>query len=526
MLVGFNEVLQTADPVADVLIIGAGAVGISMAVDLVRRGKQVILVEAGAQAASEEKQEFFRSARWTGYPLEGLHVGRVRALGGTTNLWPGQLVKFDPIVFERRAWVGDVGWPITLDDLDPFYERGFDLLGLGRRMTDDAVWRQVGAPDLNPGEDLEVFLTRWTPEPKFSILFGEEIKSNPRLRVIVDAAVTSLRMNPGTQAISGVTVTRDDGSRRTLSGRHIVLANGTIEIARLLTLPLESGFPAPWAENPWLGKGFTDHVDVYAGTVFPTDRRRFHALFDNIVLKGLKYTPKVKLTDSAQRRERLLGIAAQCLFHSPNKDALDRLKAPVKALLHGKIDWQTFTIPGRLLPVAAVAIPLATRFLLHRRTYNPPTGEILLRLTSEQAPLKESRLKLLEQRDALGTPLVEIAWQVDPNQLETLARFSEMLVDFFTREKLAAVKLNPLLAARDPAFLSQIDDGNHQMGMARMASNADSGVVDRNLKVFGTDNLYVAGAAAFPTTGFANPTFTGIALGLRLADYLSGVLAR
>jgi choline dehydrogenase-like flavoprotein len=54
--------------------------------------------------------------------------------------------------------------------------------------------------------------------------------------------------------------------------------------------------------------------------------------------------------------------------------------------------------------------------------------------------------------------------------------------------------------------------------MARMANTPAEGVVDRELKVFGTRNLYVAGAAVYPTTGFANPTFTAIALGLRLAD--------
>jgi len=48
------------------------------------------------------------------------------------------------------------------------------------------------------------------------------------------------------------------------------------------------------------------------------------------------------------------------------------------------------------------------------------------------------------------------------------------------------------------------------------------GVVDRDLKVFGSRNLYVAGAAVFPTSGAVNPTLTAIALGLRLAKNLAG----
>jgi choline dehydrogenase-like flavoprotein len=53
-----------------------------------------------------------------------------------------------------------------------------------------------------------------------------------------------------------------------------------------------------------------------------------------------------------------------------------------------------------------------------------------------------------------------------------------------------------------------------------MALSENEGVVDKNLKVFGTRNLYIAGAATFPTSSFANSTFTAMSLGLRLADEL------
>ena len=300
-----------------------------------------------------------------------------------------------------------------------------------------------------------------------------------------------------------------------------MLANGTVEIARLLSLPLSNGCPAPWAGNPWLGRGFTDHVDAYAGTVTPIEADRFHALFDSIMLRGLKYTPKIKLSQSAQRRERLLGIAAMFLFNSDYKEDLDKLKVLVKALLRGKIDKSLLGIPGRVLPVSRIALPMTLRYLLHRRAYNVSDRGIQLRLTSEQIPLQTSRLQLRPERDSLGMPLVKVDWLIDGVELDTMARFCEMISSLFEREKLARIDLNPLLMARDPAFLSEIDDGNHQMGMARMSSAPAQGVVDRDLRVHGAENLYVAGAATFSTTGFANPTFTAISLGLRLSDHLT-----
>ena len=81
MLTDFRQVQLPANLTADVLIAGAGAVGLSLAVDLVRRGAEVIVLEAGSTAVEKKSQEFFEAAKWHGYPLEGLHVGPLQGLG-------------------------------------------------------------------------------------------------------------------------------------------------------------------------------------------------------------------------------------------------------------------------------------------------------------------------------------------------------------------------------------------------------------------------------------------------------------
>ena len=58
-----------------------------------------------------------------------------------------------------------------------------------------------------------------------------------------------------------------------------------------------------------------------------------------------------------------------------------------------------------------------------------------------------------------------------------------------------------------------------------MGFGADSGVVDRQHRVFGVNNVYVSGACVFPTSGTANPTLTVVALTLRLAEHLVESLA-
>jgi len=63
------------------------------------------------------------------------------------------------------------------------------------------------------------------------------------------------------------------------------------------------------------------------------------------------------------------------------------------------------------------------------------------------------------------------------------------------------------------------------MGALRMSKTAEDGIVNPDLRLHGVDNLYIAGCGVFPTSGYANPTLTLVALALRLADHLNGIQA-
>jgi len=154
------------------------------------------------------------------------------------------------------------------------------------------------------------------------------------------------------------------------------------------------------------------------------------------------------------------------------------------------------------------------------RMFRPSNSAILFRVTVEQIPQTESRIRLRHERDELGMPMVDVRWVVNGREVETISYFARQVRDQLRRAGLADLRLNPKLVANDHTYLDDASDTYHQMGGTRMGADASQGVVDENLAVFGVENLYVAGAAVFPTTGFANCTLTAIALGLRLCDHL------
>jgi hypothetical protein len=228
--------------------------------------------------------------------------------------------------------------------------------------------------------------------------------------------------------------------------------------------------------------------------------------------------PMLKLSAQGQRDQKLVGVAAQFLFNSRIREHLGNAKALLRALFRGRFQKQYLPDPRVLASILRVALPMVVRYLRYRRMYNPADQGIQLRLLSEQVPLAESALHLSDKCDHLGMPIVEMDWRVDGREIESLAIFAELVARELERHGLASVRLDPALLARDRSFLTRGEDSYHHMGMVRMADTPAHGVLDRDLRVFGTRNLYVAGAAAYPTTGFANPTFTAIALGLRLAE--------
>jgi choline dehydrogenase-like flavoprotein len=506
------------DDTADILIVGAGAVGLVLAAELVRAGRNVVVLEAGPATLQPESQELFENATWDGYPLEGLHVGRFRVLGGTTNFWGGQVMPPQPMVFEPRDWVSHARWPITAADIEPHYDRLFELLGMAREIRDDSVvWKRVSHVPPAPADGLEIVLSRWLPETNLARVFRADISSNPKLRLYVNAPVTALMTEEDGSTISGARVGAKGHAFR---AKRVVLANGTVEIVRLLKLVLADGRTAPWQNNPWLGKCFMDHVDCLAGSVHMLDAKRFHDRFDNIFLDGIKYCPKFQLTEAAARTDQSVGMLGVVLFNSSFQEHLVNFKIFAKSLLRGKFDGSWFAYPGQILGIFKIAVPMIARYLRYRRMYNPSDQGIQLRLSAEQVPLPRSEIQLTAKIDALGMPIPHVHWDIDGAELRTMSSFAKKIRDYLKRQGLANVTLDPLLEQADPAFMKTIDDGNHQMGGARMAGTSEDGVVDSTSAVFGAKNLYVAGAVTFPTTGAQNPTFMAMALALRLAKHL------
>ncbi|HEX5284777.1 MAG TPA: GMC family oxidoreductase [Bryocella sp.] len=497
-----------------ICIVGAGAAGICLAVELSKRGKNVMVLEGGGHDIEAAAQEPYRS-EVVGHVHRGIHTGRFRAHGGTTTRWGGQIYELNPEDFERRDWIPGSGWPLSHAELAPFYRRALDFEGLGGVLQQDAdVWKSLGLPQPSFPE-LRSYLTRWCPEPNFARLHAKSLESRDNLHVWLHANATELLFDG--EAARALRVRTQEGAEVLIHADLFVFCMGTIECVRFFLQPRPADLP--WNRSGLLGRHFQDHVDADAARVIPRDRRRFAELFDNIFLRGFKYHPKLRLAPEEQRRAGVLNCAATMSFSSDVDDALAITKTTAKHLLRGR--WSELKAADVLRSArhSALLLRQTARYTLRHRVYNPASADIRLRVHCEQRPDGDSSIALSTERDSLGLLRARLDWRISTLELQTIRLFADTAANSLA--PIAAFEPDPALINNDPAFLDRCDDSNHHMGGMRMAASSADGVVTPDLRVHGMQNVYVCSGAVFPTSGFSNPTHTVLALALRLADRLA-----
>jgi choline dehydrogenase-like flavoprotein len=143
----------------------------------------------------------------------------------------------------------------------------------------------------------------------------------------------------------------------------------------------------------------------------------------------------------------------------------------------------------------------------------------------EHMPHADSFVEPTGERDALGLPRLRTHLHYSRDDISSVRRAMEELDAYVREQRVGRVEfLYPAIEVAVRRFLLG-EGGYHQTGITRMSELPEDGVVDRNLAVHGFRDLYIASTSTFPSSGQANPTFTGVAFAVRLADHLADSLS-
>jgi choline dehydrogenase-like flavoprotein len=484
MLLDARQVDRDATLEADLCVVGAGAAGITLARALAATPLRVVLLESGGLEPHAPTQALYRG-RVFGRNYFTLDSCRTRQLGGSTNCWRGMCRPLDALDFEERDWLPGSGWPFGAELLRPYYERAQQVLRLEGFDYAGARWASAGRPPLPfAGDEIETRVFQVAAH-RFGELYRAELERAPNLRTLLFANAVGFETDPEGRAVQGVRVACLDGNRFRVRARANVLACGGIENARLL-LASQLG-----NAHDLVGRHFMEHPHVVAGVLLPSSEALPLGLYRAHASGRVQVAGYLTSSEALRRRERLLA-------------------------------WCAFLAQEVELPEFEQGLARVVREI-DGAAGGPAARAIFLTSELEQAPNPASRVRLIEERDALGLPRVQLEWRLSAVDKQSARRHQEILGAALGRAGLGRLQI--LLSEDERAWPEDLGGGRHHMGTTRMHADPRRGVVDADGRVHGLANLYVAGSSVFPTAGAANPTLTIVALALRLAEHLRGALA-
>jgi len=551
MIVDADTIEMNACLWADVCVVGGGAAGIALALALSGQGLRIVLLESGRLRGHAPTQALYAGE----VADERLHSPpdkyRTRRMGGSTAIWGGRCVPFDPFDFDARSQVPDSGWPLSLADLLPFYPQANALAEAGRFSYDAEQALGPNAPPMIRGFASALVTTssleRFSCPTDFGRRYARRLQLAGDLKVLLGANCTAVRLAAGALAVDEMEVRTLAGRQFRVAVRAAVIATGGLETARLLLASRDVAPAGIGNEHDVVGRYYMCHIagnvgnltfsgatrDVRHGYEITPEgvycRRRLAVAGSEQQRRGLAnavarlHFPRI--TDPAHRNGVLSGLflARRLISYEYGKRLNDG--TPTTAMLYARHLLNVLADP--LDTSAFLAHWVARRTLAQRKfpsvILRNRTNRFSLEVHGDQSPRADSRVTLTGKADALGMPQLRVDWRYSPQDIESIRRTLDLMAQEFERSGTGCLEYDPHTLEEDLLRFGAY--GGHHIGTARMGSDPRKSVVDADCRVHSVGNLYVAGSAVFPTSSQANPTLTLIALSLRLGRHLAQRLA-
>jgi choline dehydrogenase-like flavoprotein len=514
---------------ADLCVIGAGAAGITLALELASSPHRVIILESGGFDFDAETQALYQG-RSIGVPYGDLIIPRLRYLGGTTNHWAGECRPFEEADFEAREGIPHTGWPIGKEEMDPYYARAVEVVRLPTHDWSLEHWSTDDSPPPLPlDSDRIVSRVVQEVEPDIRPLgesYRDELRAMPNVTVLLHANVTAIKSDQSGGTVTSVEVATLDDNRFSVAAEAFVLATGAVENARLMLVSNDRRPDGLGNESGLVGRFFLEHPRFLGGFMVPSGAAPNLNFYEPHRVNGNLFQGFLASSKAFQLAEGLLDlqIRLELDYGDPPEDAAGFARHLMS--LAGDIDsWQELTIPGAPLPIPYLDV-IREALDDPEETYVSLRGDIdAIGLTTriEQAPNPDSRLVLVRERDELGMHRVALDWRLSDVDKRNVQETLELLGAEIGRAGIGRVRI---LHAGEPGWPDDLNGGQHQMGTTRMSDDPKRGVVDRHCRVHGMSNLFVASCSVFPTPGGATPTLMLISLTIRLADRLKATMLR
>lgn len=463
----------------DIVIIGSGPAGITLSLQFSKSNLKIALLESGEKYYSDKSQEYYQGEVKGEFPRK-LDEARLSMFGGTTGHWGGSCRNLDVHDFLQ--------WPINKKDLDLYSEESAKILKINNSFKNE-----------NINENLDIIEYQQSVS-NFAEDYFSEVEDSKNIHLYLQTVMTEMNgENFYTKNVK--CYSKIYKKFFNINGKIFILATGGIENSRILLLEnqrnkdlFSKNLPIGkyWFEHPFkiLGQAIVDHEGL---------KNNLNSSFDpwvNMFNAGDKsevysFAPTYNLINQEK-------ISNSCCWLVTHERSYKNLKNVTQNLL--------------------CLSPNVSKNLLKKIDKKLLCGATIYS-SWEQEPEVSNKIVLTDEIDEFGNNKAKLIYKKSTLVRKTARIMFEKIGEFLIEKNLGRLIGEDFLFENNINYVSE--SGWHHMGGTRMGNIEKTSVVDSNLKVHGSNNIYVIGSSVFPTGGHANPTFSIIQLTLRLKKHLS-----
>lgn len=561
MIISGNDIPHGESSHSGLVVIGAGPAGIVCALEAAKRGVDVVLIETGNRKQSPEYQKLSEAHRQHPDVHAPVELAISRQLGGTSSIWGGRCVPYDRVDFVERDVAPDSAWPVTYEDVQPYFERACEWMVCGRPTFDvaelDHLPRQMIA-GLEDGDVSTSSLERWSLPTDFGKVYFDDLRNVAGLKVITDATCVRINLDDDKARATDIECRTLTGQSFTVLAEDVVVAAGGLESTRLLMSSPGQDGKSIGDHSSQLGHWYMAHLEgVIADLVLsgPADetiywyerdiddsyvRRRFAFEESYLVENGLPnisgWIANPELADASHHNAQLsltylVLISPLGFLFAPTAQRLSLTGSNIPGTPYGMAKRSSvWAHLGNLLRHPIETLKFFADFGI-RRVFSPgrkppgffvgnPTNRYPFQYHAEHLPHYDSRVKLAEDADDLGMPKLDIDIRFTDEDVEGVLAAHRHWDDYLRANGVG--RLEYLADDLEAAVRARTGGGFHQVGTTRMSKDPEKGVVDENLAVHGVPNVHVVSSSVFVTSGQANSTFMIVVFAIRLMERLFG----
>ena len=476
-----------------VTIIGSGPASLTLALELEEKKIPCLILEAGSFERTEDSQDFYKgySGGENSY-LQPLHLRRSRMFGGTSYLWSGLSRPLDEYDFKE--------WPIKKNDIDPYFKKAAKILELKSDFKNDILLneniKQVEYEYSNQESALAKKKKFFESEPvRFATKYNQRIKKSKYIHLSLNSPVTQII---GTDSVVTHVMVKTNHAIKKINVKNLIVGCGGYENARLLLWSQETSKNA-FLKNVVIGTHFNAHPNWPLG-------------------RGIA---RIKDLDNHFQNKLKNPIHGGTYILSPTKRFIEQRN--IKNISIRVLKSEHHIKYKELLRELMCVAPNYGKKIAEMANKKIFCGHVMFACVSEQEPLETNKVTLSKNDfDKFGIPRIHMQFELQDSVRKTMSTFLEEIGKYFITHELGRISIEDWLYDYNKKFSIHgiADNGCHHIGSTRMGENIKNSVVDKNLLVHNTKNLYVVGSSTFTTGGAVNPTLSICQLSLKLADYL------